>query len=34
MLKRWKDFYPDLYPESEKRLRRIKQKEKRKKKSL
>ena len=30
MLKRWKDFYPDLYPESEKRLRRIKQKEKRK----
>jgi KDO2-lipid IV(A) lauroyltransferase len=34
MLKRWKDFYPDLYPESEKRLRRIKQKEKRKMKSL
>lgn len=33
MLKRWKDFYPDLYPESEKRLRRIKQKEKRKMKS-
>jgi KDO2-lipid IV(A) lauroyltransferase len=28
MLKRWKDFYPDLYPESKKRLRRIKQKEK------
>ncbi|MGD9043668.1 MAG: hypothetical protein PVG06_08145 [Desulfobacterales bacterium] len=28
-LKRWKDFYPDLYPESEKRLRRIKKKEKR-----
>jgi KDO2-lipid IV(A) lauroyltransferase len=27
MLKRWKDFYPDLYPESEKRLRRIKKKE-------
>ena len=30
MLKRWKDFYPDLYPESEKRLRRIKKKEKKK----
>jgi KDO2-lipid IV(A) lauroyltransferase len=30
MLKRWKEFYPDLYPESEKRLKRIKQKEKRK----
>ena len=28
-LKRWKDFYPDLYPESEKRIRRIKKKEKR-----
>jgi len=27
MLKRWKDFYPDLYPESEKRLKRIKKKE-------
>ncbi len=27
MLKRWKDFYPDLYPESERRLRRIKRKE-------
>lgn len=26
MLKRWKDFYPDLYPESEKRLKRIKKK--------
>jgi KDO2-lipid IV(A) lauroyltransferase len=25
-LKRWKDFYPDLYPESEKRKRRIKMK--------
>jgi KDO2-lipid IV(A) lauroyltransferase len=33
MLKRWKDFYPDLYPESEKRKHRIKKKEKRKKKS-
>lgn len=33
MLKRWKDYYPDLYPESEKRLRRIKQKERRKMKS-
>jgi KDO2-lipid IV(A) lauroyltransferase len=33
MLKRWKDFYPDLYPESEKRMRRIEQKEKRKLKS-
>lgn len=30
MLKRWKEFYPDLYPESEKRLKRIKKKEKRK----
>ena len=29
MLKRWKDFYPDLYPETEKRLRRIKRKERR-----
>ncbi|MGD2098948.1 MAG: lysophospholipid acyltransferase family protein [Desulfobacterales bacterium] len=28
LLKRWKDFYPDLYPESEKRLRHIKKKEK------
>jgi KDO2-lipid IV(A) lauroyltransferase len=27
-LKRWKDFYPDLYPESEKREQRIKRKEK------
>ena len=25
-LKRWKDFYPDLYPESKKRLREIKKK--------
>ncbi len=33
MLKRWKEFYPDLYPESEKRLKRIKKKEKRKMKS-
>jgi Kdo2-lipid IVA lauroyltransferase/acyltransferase len=31
-LKRWKDFYPDLYPESKKRKQRIKMKEKRKKK--
>ncbi|MDX1708021.1 MAG: lysophospholipid acyltransferase family protein [Desulfobacterales bacterium] len=30
MLKRWKEFYPNLYPESERRLRRIKQKEDRK----
>lgn len=30
MLKRWKEFYPDLYPESKKRLKRIKKKEKRK----
>jgi KDO2-lipid IV(A) lauroyltransferase len=28
MLKRWKEFYPSLYPESEKRLERIKKKEK------
>jgi KDO2-lipid IV(A) lauroyltransferase len=27
VLKRWKEFYPDLYPESEKRARRIKEKE-------
>jgi lauroyl/myristoyl acyltransferase len=33
MLKRWKDFYPDLYPESKKRLKRIKRKEKRRAKS-
>jgi KDO2-lipid IV(A) lauroyltransferase len=33
MLKRWKEFYPDLYPESEKRLKRIKKKEKKKMKS-
>ena len=33
MLKRWKEFYPDLYPEPEKRLKRIKKKEKRKRKS-
>ncbi len=32
-LKRWKEFYPDLYPESEKRQKRIIKKEKRKKKS-
>ena len=32
MLKRWKEFYPDLYPESKKRLKHIKKKEKRKKK--
>jgi KDO2-lipid IV(A) lauroyltransferase len=30
-LKRWKDFYPGLYPESEKRRRRIQKKEARKK---
>ena len=30
MLKRWKDFYPDLYPEPEKRLRHIKKKERKK----
>ena len=29
MLKRWKEFYPGLYPESKKRLERIKKKEKR-----
>jgi KDO2-lipid IV(A) lauroyltransferase len=33
MLKRWKEFYPGLYPESKKRLERIKKKEKRRKKS-
>lgn len=33
LLKRWKDFYPDLYPESERRLRHIKRKENRKMKS-
>ena len=33
MLKRWKEFYPGLYPESKKRLEHIKKKEKRKKKS-
>jgi lauroyl/myristoyl acyltransferase len=33
MLKRWKEFYPGLYPESDKRLRKIKTKEKRRKKS-
>lgn len=33
MLKRWKEFYPDLYPESAKRLKRINKKQKRKKKS-
>jgi KDO2-lipid IV(A) lauroyltransferase len=30
VLKRWKDYYPDLYPESKQRLRRIEKKEKRK----
>jgi KDO2-lipid IV(A) lauroyltransferase len=30
MLKRWKEFYPSLYPESEKRLRQIKKKQKKK----
>jgi KDO2-lipid IV(A) lauroyltransferase len=29
MLKRWKEFYPGLYPESEKRQKQIKKKEKR-----
>ena len=29
ILKRWKEFYPGLYPESEKRLKRIEMKEKR-----
>jgi KDO2-lipid IV(A) lauroyltransferase len=33
MLKRWKEFYPGLYPESDKRLKKIKMKEKRRKKS-
>jgi KDO2-lipid IV(A) lauroyltransferase len=33
MLKRWKEFYPGLYPESKKRLERIKKKEERKKKT-
>jgi KDO2-lipid IV(A) lauroyltransferase len=28
VLKRWKEFYPDIYPESKKRLRHIKKKEK------
>ena len=28
LLKRWKEFYPDLYPESKKRKKYIKQKEK------
>ena len=32
MLKRWKEYYPGLYPESRKRLARIKMKEKRRKK--
>ena len=31
-LKRWKEFYPDLYPEEAKRLNRIKRKEQKKKK--
>lgn len=30
ILKRWKEFYPDLYPESKKREKRIKRKQKRK----
>jgi len=30
MLKRWKEYYPGLYPESQKRLERIKKKEKKK----
>jgi KDO2-lipid IV(A) lauroyltransferase len=30
MLKRWKDFYPDLYPESERRKRHIQEKRKKK----
>ena len=29
ILKRWKEFYPELYPESKKRLKRIKKKKKR-----
>ncbi|MEJ2729857.1 MAG: lysophospholipid acyltransferase family protein [Deltaproteobacteria bacterium] len=29
MLKRWKEFYPDLYPESDRRRKHIKKKEKR-----
>jgi len=33
MLRRWKDFYPDLYQESKKRQRAIKKKENRRKKS-
>jgi lauroyl/myristoyl acyltransferase len=28
ILKRWKEFYPDLYPESKERTRHIKKKEK------
>jgi len=28
LLKRWKEFYPDLYPKSERRQKRIKMKEK------
>jgi KDO2-lipid IV(A) lauroyltransferase len=31
ILKRWKEFYPELYPESKKRLKRIKKKKKQKK---
>lgn len=33
ILKRWKEFYPGLYPESKKRLEHIKKKEEKKKKS-
>jgi KDO2-lipid IV(A) lauroyltransferase len=33
LLKRWKEYYPGLYPESKKRLARIKMKEKRRRKS-
>jgi KDO2-lipid IV(A) lauroyltransferase len=33
MLKRWKEFYPGLYPESEKRLYRIKKKKEKRRKS-
>jgi KDO2-lipid IV(A) lauroyltransferase len=34
MLKRWKEFYPDLYPETTKRLRKIKKKRTKKKKAI
>ena len=33
MLKRWKEFYPELYPESKERIERIKKKEEKRKKS-